>query len=323
MGRLGVNDVELNYPSSSGNRVPFFKIKNDRETKQIRFMYNTINDIMFDIVHEVNINGRIQTISCLNSDGQNTNACPLCAHGHKQKVLLYIPVLDLSDNTVKIWVRSRGFIAQLQGLAARNNPISGAVIEVMRNGAPGDTSTRYILQPIAPNDGVRVEQLPPIPDYSSMMRNMDYNQMNNYALALDNANFGMPANNFNSQPQYNYQPQPQIPQNNYPATNPMQGTPNWNQQQNYIPPQQNQVFGSQPVRRVPQSVPTYTQNNNQLYSEPTTNYQPQPQSPQFSPAPNQMPQIQQPNPNQVNTNQNSFQPNMPDPTVEDDDTLPF
>ena len=100
MNRLSISDVELRYPSQS-DRVPYFSIKNDRESKQVRFLYNTINDIYFDIVHEVdNGSGRTQTVSCLNSDGSNNDSCPCCKAGFNQIIRLYIPVLELSDNTV-------------------------------------------------------------------------------------------------------------------------------------------------------------------------------------------------------------------------------
>lgn len=268
MARLSIEQVEMRYPSSSTERPPYFSIKGDRETKQVRFLYNTINDIYFDIVHEVTVNNKTQTIQCLNSDGSNHAGCPLCSNGYDQIVKLYIPVLDLSDNKVKIWTRGKSFVAQLQGLAARNNPISGAVIEVMRLGAPRDSKTQYVLQPIAMNDGRTVEQLGvQIPDSSCMMRVMDYNQMNNYALTL-NGNVG------SAMPAYS-QPAPSVP--NYPQPNPNMynpvpntATPQAPQYSQYssnpapaIQPQPTYVpnIGSEPVRRTPasaQSVPTYT-----------------------------------------------------------------
>ena len=107
MPRLNIEQVEMRYPSNSTDRPPYFSIKNDRETKQVRFLYNTINDIYFDVVHEVTINNRTQTIQCLNGDGSNHAGCPLCQQGFDQIVKLYIPVLDLSDNKVKIWTRSK------------------------------------------------------------------------------------------------------------------------------------------------------------------------------------------------------------------------
>lgn len=258
MGRLSVSDVEMKYPSQ-GEKIPYFSLKNDRETKQIRFLYNTINDIYLDVVHDININNRTQSVQCLNSDGANPNACPLCAHGHNQIVKLYIPVLDLSDNKVKYWTRSRSFIAQLQGLAARNNPISGVVVEVMRIGAPRDPKTQYVLQPVSMNDGMTVESLNVnIPDYTGLMRVMDYNQMNNFAGTIDgNINSAMPVNNsFGNQNYQNSAPQMSQPM---PYTNFSQP----NVTNNYVNTQYNpqpssysapanassQYIGSEPVRR--------------------------------------------------------------------------
>lgn len=268
MSRLSVNEMQMLYPSSE-NRVQYFGIKNNGETKQVRFLYNTLDDIYFDVAHDVNINGRNQTIACLNSNGSNLAGCPLCAKGHNQSVKLYIPVLDLTDNKIKVWTRSKNFIAQIQALAARNNPISGAVLEITRIGMPRDPKTQYTIYPIAANDGNTVEALLAayrleMPDTSAMMRQMDFNQMQNFAITIDAGN-AMPANFAPTQygapaPVYGMPTTPMMPQtpapNMYaqpaPVSQPMYSNP-----AAVSAPVQAPVVGNAPVRRSPASVPTY------------------------------------------------------------------
>ena len=219
-GRLSANDVELIYPSSNGPRCDWFGLKQDRETAQVRFLYNTIEDVYFDVVHEVNVNGRNRTISCLNSRGDNIDGCPMCKAGYQQKVLLYIPVYDYRDKKIKIWTRSKNFLSQIQGLMMRNNPLSGTVFEIMRNGAPRDSKTTYLIQPIAVGDGTTVEALlsqvqASIPDPSSYMDVYDFNQMQIYVNNLESLQGNIPANRggFN-QPMPQYGQQYQQPMNN-------------------------------------------------------------------------------------------------------------
>ena len=264
MSRLSVNEMQMLYPSSE-NRVQYFGIKNNGEIKQVRFLYNTLDDIYFDVAHDVNINGRNQTIACLNSNGSNPAGCPLCAKGHNQSVKLYIPVLDLTDNKVKIWARSKNFIAQIQALAARNNPISGAVLEITRIGMPRDPKTQYTIMPIAANDGNTVESLLAayrleMPDTSAMMRQMDFNQMQNFAITIDAGN-AMPANFAPTQygtpaQTYGMPTTPMMPQ--APVQN-MYAQPAQVSQPMYSSPAvaAAPVVGSEPVRRSPASVPTY------------------------------------------------------------------
>ena len=262
MSRLSVNEMQMLYPSSE-NRVQYFGIKNNGEIKQVRFLYNTLDDIYFDVAHDVNINGRNQTIACLNSNGSNPAGCPLCVKGHNQSVKLYIPVLDLTDNKVKIWTRSKNFIAQIQALAARNNPISGAVLEITRIGMPRDPKTQYTIMPIAANDGNTVESLLAayrleMPDTSAMMRQMDFNQMQNFAITIDAGN-AMPANFAPTQygapaPVYGMPTTPMMPQT--PAPN-MYAQPMYSNPAVTAASVQAPVVGSAPVRRSPASVPTY------------------------------------------------------------------
>ncbi len=261
-GRLSVNDVELVYPSSNANRCEWFGIKGDRQTKQVRILYNTIDDVYFDVVHEVNVNNRNRTISCLNSRGESIDSCPLCKAGYQQKVLMYIPVLDLSDNKIKIWTRSKNFLAKIQGLMMRNNPLSGTVIEITRIGAPRDPKTDYLFQPMAMNDGTTVETILSqlnisLPEPSSYMDVYDFNQMQTYAHNLESLQGNIPANRggFN-QPMQQFGQQYQQPMNN-----PYNG---------YQQPVQ-QFGGYQP------QVPPYGQATApapNMYSNPNTNVQP-------------------------------------------------
>lgn len=233
MARLSANDVELIYPSSNANRCDWFGIKGDKQTKQVRILYNTIEDVYFDVVHEVSVNNRTKTVACLNSHGESVDSCPMCKAGYQQRVLMYVPILDLTDNKIKLWGRSKGFLAQIQGLMMRNNPLSGTVFEIMRNGAPRDPKTTYLFQPLAANDGTTVETIlnslqVQLPEQSSYVDVYDFNQMQIYVQNLESVQGSIPANRggaqFGGQPQFNapqqqfgVQPQYGMPQQQFGA----------------------------------------------------------------------------------------------------------
>lgn len=331
-GRLNANDVELIYPSNNGQRCDWFGIKNDKQTKRIRILYNTIEDVYFDVVHEVSVNNRNKTVACLNSRGENVNDCPMCKAGYQQKVLMYIPVLDLDDNKIKIWTRSKGYLATIQGLMMRNNPLSGTVFEVMRNGAPRDPKTTYMFQPISQNDGSTVEMIlsslnATLPDQSSYMEVYDFNQLQIYTQNLESIQGNIPANRggFN---QFN---------NNFGQTNQFAQPNQFTQPNQYSAPYNNGMNYQQPVNNMPNynsaPVTQYSPNNNYTVNEsvnapaptqpmvpPTNSYaaphtEPQtvPQSPINTPVRRPMtppvpptPPMPVNNANQTSANQNQF-----------------
>lgn len=263
--RLSVADVELRYPSQSAERAKYFSIKEDRGTRRIRFLYNDLNDVFCDVVHEFSVNKRTQQVQCLNARGDNPNQCPLCANGHAQKVVLYIPILDVDTNEILIWTRSKSWISQIQGLMMRNNPLSGTIFEIMRLGRPGDMKTQYIPQPIAPNDGTTVQQIlqnlnAELPTPESYMRVMDYAAMQQYALNIGSIEGEIPVQRSvpptAQVPQYpngGYAPTATNPQpygNNYQNVPPVQPTTPMTPPQNVAPvPTSNQNIGAIPVRR--------------------------------------------------------------------------
>lgn len=299
-GRLSVSDVELRYPSQSQERAKYFSIKEDRGTRRVRFLYNDLNDVYFDVVHEVRVNNKTTQIKCLNSMGDNLEGCPLCSKGHYQKVVLYIPVLDVDTNEILIWSRSKAWLQQIQGLMARNNPLSGTVFEIMRIGAPRDMKTQYIPQPITMNDGKTVQQIlgelqANFPAEDSYMKIMNYNEMLQYANNLDSVQGNVPANRggYSQTPNYPNQGYAQ-PQNSGYNTgyntgyNPQNYGNTQNYGQSYNPPQPQVVQNNpgypqapggyaetnpmtppgnmgrsvgEPVRRVPQYMPNPNVNN--------------------------------------------------------------
>ena len=55
MGRFGASEVD-NYGGSGGSS--FFTLKDDGDVARVRFMYNSMEDVVGYAVHEVEIDGK-------------------------------------------------------------------------------------------------------------------------------------------------------------------------------------------------------------------------------------------------------------------------
>ena len=76
MATFDVNTAD-NYGGSGGGS--FFSLKDDKDTAQVRFMYNSLEDVVGYAVHEIEVGGKKRYINCLREYNQPVDDCPLCA----------------------------------------------------------------------------------------------------------------------------------------------------------------------------------------------------------------------------------------------------
>lgn len=164
MGRFGANEVD-NYGGSGGSS--FFTLKDDGDVARVRFMYNSMEDVVGYAVHEVEIDGKKRYVNCLRSYNEPKSKCPFCEAGEFQRAKLYIPMYDIDEDEVKVWERGKNFFAKMSALCARysnaNTPLVAHTFDVERHGKKGDTSTTYEIYETG-SDGTTLEDLPEIPD---------------------------------------------------------------------------------------------------------------------------------------------------------------
>jgi len=169
MGRINFNDLQ-HYKTSSDSMVPYFSLKNHKDTAKVRVLANTIEDLRPCVVHEISMefNGKKYTkyVNCLREYSDPYDMCPFCANGNKQLIKFFIPVYDERDGKTKVWIRHKSFEEKLSSFMsryAREGSIAGLPIEIERNGQPGDTKTAYELYPMGQNDGKTVRDFPDAP----------------------------------------------------------------------------------------------------------------------------------------------------------------
>ena len=160
MAEFNINEID-NYGGQGGGG--FFSLKNDKDVATVRFMYNTIDDIMGYAVHEAQVNGKKRYINCLREYNQPIDDCPMCAARYRVIAKLFIILFDEETKEVKIWDRGKTFYSKISSLAARYNPLVSTPFEIERNGKRGDTKTTYETYALDTDD-VTLEDLPEVPE---------------------------------------------------------------------------------------------------------------------------------------------------------------
>jgi len=160
MARFNASDID-NYSGQGGGG--FFSLKNDKDVATVRFMYNTVDDIVGYGVHEVELDGKKRYVNCLREYNQPIDDCPLCAAKSRVIARLFIKLYDEESQEVKIWDRGKTFYSKIASLAARYNPLVATPFEIERNGKRGDMKTTYETYPLD-SDDTSLEDLPEIPE---------------------------------------------------------------------------------------------------------------------------------------------------------------
>lgn len=150
--KINNNDVNKYGGDSLAN---FFSLSQNGETANVRFLYETVDDIELYAVHQVQLSdGSYRYVNCLKESYESPeDDCPLCARGRETKnfsekrtlVKLWVPVLNVDEDEVQVWERGKTFYnKQLLPLMSKyGEPFCGNSFTVTRIGEPGDKKTRY------------------------------------------------------------------------------------------------------------------------------------------------------------------------------------
>lgn len=128
----------------AGGTSLYFKIE-DGETREVRFLYNTLSEITPVVVHSINKDQNYATILCGRSSDQDPiDACKWCASGDKGGMKVVIPIYDVKDNSIVYWIKAGSWVkktlmAILQQIP-EGQPISGIPFMITRTGKGLDTT---------------------------------------------------------------------------------------------------------------------------------------------------------------------------------------
>ena len=223
MARFSYEESE-NYGSSKSN---FFTLKDDKDIKVIRFLYNDMNDISGVSCHEVKVGDKTIDVECLRAYNEPVSKCPLCEAEYRTKAMLFVPVYDVEEKETKIWSRGKKFFDKLSSLCSRYRPLVGTPFEVERNGKKGDTSTTYEMFPLKSDDS-RIEDFPEINPEGTAFQVKTYEELKEY---LRTGQFPTTQNSNNHTDRSNYERESRY-QRETPAT-PTRRRPQYNEEDNF------------------------------------------------------------------------------------------
>lgn len=188
MARFNASQVD-NYGGNGGGG--FFRLSNDGDVATVRFMYDSIDDVVGESVHEIKVMGddgkeKKKYISCLRDYKDPVSVCPCCAAGMPVQAKLFIPLYDVTSGTTKTWERGKKFFGKMSSLCSRysneDTPLVAHTFEIERHGAAGDTSTFYEIYETGSDDTI-IEDLPDFPILDNYLLDYTAEQMQDY---LDN-----------------------------------------------------------------------------------------------------------------------------------------
>ena len=139
-------DTADKYGSST--RGSFFTLKDDGDKAQVRFLYNTMDDIQGYVVHKVQVGDRDRYVNCLREYNEPLEKCPFCAAQMHVTPRLFLKLYNEDAGECQIWERTKSYYQKLSGYATRYKPLYNEVIEVERHGKKGDKQTDYQFFPI-------------------------------------------------------------------------------------------------------------------------------------------------------------------------------
>ena len=149
MARFGVNEAD-NYGGQGGGG--YFRLKDDKDVAQVRFLYDSVDDIEGYAVHEVKIGDKKRYVNCLRDYGEPVSACPLCEKGLFVQAKYFVPLFNLTTNRVETWERGKKFGSKLASLCSRYPHLVSHTFEIERNGKAGDTATTYEIYETGQDD---------------------------------------------------------------------------------------------------------------------------------------------------------------------------
>lgn len=156
MARFNTETAE-HYGGNGG--AGYFSLKNDKDVAQVRFMYNSIDDVEGYAVHQVEIDGKKRYVNCLREYNQPVDTCPFCKARMFTTAKLFIPIYNVDEERVQIWERGKKFISKISSICARYPNVVSHIFEIERNGKKGETSTTYEIYEVGKDD-TTLEDLP-------------------------------------------------------------------------------------------------------------------------------------------------------------------
>lgn len=176
MARFTMAEAD-NY--SQSNAGSYFSLKDDKNTARVRFLYETVDDIVGYAVYKVQVGDKERYVNAIRAYNEPIENDPFAMAGYKVQAKLFIPLLNEDTGEVQIWERGKTYFSRLASMASRYNPLYNEIVEIERNGKKGDTKTDYQFYPIE-SKPINIDEID-IPDpLGTIILDKTYEEMQYY-----------------------------------------------------------------------------------------------------------------------------------------------
>lgn len=158
MGRFNAENIEQ-YSGKGSNSGSFFSLRQDKETAQVRFLYNDSSEIEGFTVHRVPVGDKERYVNCLRDAEDPIDKCPFCKARLAVQAKMFIPLYNEDTNEFQVWERGPKFKSTIFSYCDRYPNTVSRVFEIERNGKSGDTKTTYGIFPVGDADGTTIQDI--------------------------------------------------------------------------------------------------------------------------------------------------------------------
>lgn len=178
MARFNAQEAD-NYGGNGGGG--FFTLKNDKDQADVRFMYDSEDDVEAFSVHTIKNPRNPQSsmyINCLREYNDPVDMCPFCREQIPTQVKLFIPIYDVESGQTKIWDRGKKFISRISSICNRypDDSLVSHTFTIERNGEAKSTQTTYEIWETGKDDTTLddLPELPNVPVKDKTAEDMEY-----------------------------------------------------------------------------------------------------------------------------------------------------
>jgi len=181
--KFGFDDID-NYVSQSAG---FFGLKDDGDSCNVRFMYESIRDFNGYCCHRVRTkDGKFTSINCLRGYNDPQEMCPLCSspilEDRKTEKKTWIPIYKVDESEVALWDRSTAFFKKCiyPLMVQKGEPFCANIFTITRRGVAGDSDTRYEIT-FESSDDTTLDDFDMIPSPDGVyVQDMDFDTMKDF-----------------------------------------------------------------------------------------------------------------------------------------------
>lgn len=151
-----VNELKFGrrLPDIQHEESKFFYLAHDKEYEDVIFLLRSRDDVIVFPIHTIQSSGKVRRVLCKGDE------CPYCKKGENARNAIFVPLYNISKDTVQFWERGLRFtMYKFEYIFKTFDDPTRYVFRVTRNGDLGDNTTTYNVKAIANNTVFSYEEI--------------------------------------------------------------------------------------------------------------------------------------------------------------------